>query len=79
MRLAETRQSLAATRLKTAQEDARNGTGSADLVAAAQAELYRVESALVAARADFYNTWAEFVSTVSTDPALRLLSSRYTE
>ena len=77
MQLADTRRALQQSAVQLVGQDLARGVGTQNAVDGATNTFYQSELAAVAARADFLNKWAEFLSALNLDPALQNLPARY--
>jgi outer membrane protein TolC len=76
--LADIRQELGATAVKTAADDLKAGFGSESTLEWNRMAMYQAELSAANARAEFFSRWADFLSALAVDPALSRLPSRFT-
>jgi len=77
MQLADTRRDIQAGAVKLVEQDRARGVGSQLTVDSTRSLSYQSDLRAVMARAEFLARWAEFLSAVGLDPALKNLHLRY--
>lgn len=77
MKLADTRRDIQAGAIKLVEQDLLRGVGSQLTVDSTRAASYQSDLSAIATRAEFLSRWAEFLSALNLDPALKNLPARY--
>ncbi len=77
MQLADTRRDIQTGAVKLVEQDRLRGVGSQLNVDSTREIAYRSELNAFSTRADFLSKWAEFLSAIGLDPALKNLPARY--
>ncbi len=77
MKLSDTRRDIQGSAVKLVEQDLVRGVGSQLTVDSTRAVSYQTDLNAIAVRADFLSRWAEFLSALNLDPALKNLPARY--